>query len=116
MKSETLELTLLFDYYGEMLTEKQRDFFDLHYNQDLSLAEIALDAGVSRQSIHDSILRAEQSLRLMEKKIGAVARDRRCRLAAGQIAAAASQLLTCENGEIRLLAREILTAADTIKE
>ncbi len=116
MKLDALERTLLFDYYGELLTEKQRTFFDLHYHQDLSLSEIAQEAGVSRQGIHDAVLRAEQALREMEDKIGAVARDRRCREAADQIAAAAAQLLTCEDVGVRLLAQEILAAADTIKE
>ena len=116
MKLDALERTLLFDYYGELLTEKQRTFFDLHYHQDLSLSEIAQEAGVSRQGIHDAVLRAEQALQEMEDKIGAVARDRRCREAADQIAAAASRLLLCEDAEVRLLARQILAAADTIKE
>lgn len=116
MKLDALERTLLFDYYGEMLTEKQRIFFDLHHNQDLSLSEIAQEAGVSRQGIHDAVLRAEQSLREMEQKIGAVARDRQCRQAADQIRAAATQLLICEDDQVRLLARQILAAANTIKE
>ena len=47
---EALFRTMLFDSYGELLTEKQREYFDLHYNEDLSLAEIAQSEGVSRQS------------------------------------------------------------------
>lgn len=116
MKLDALERTLLFDYYGEMLTEKQRTFFDLHYQQDLSLSEIAQEAGVSRQGIHDAVLRAEQTLRDMEDKIGAVARDRRCREAADQIVAAATQLVACEDANVRSLAEQILAAAHTIKE
>lgn len=49
MVEETFELTLLFDYYGDLLTQKQRSCFDLHYNQDLSLGEIAQEVGISRQ-------------------------------------------------------------------
>ena len=48
---EALFRTMLFDSYGELLTEKQREYFDLHYNEDLSLAEIAQSEGVSRQSV-----------------------------------------------------------------
>ena len=45
---EALEMTLLFDYYGELLTEKQRACVDMRYNQDLSLGEIAQELGISR--------------------------------------------------------------------
>ena len=41
MKNQTYRMTMLFDFYGEVLTERQKEFFDLYYNEDLSLAEIA---------------------------------------------------------------------------
>ena len=41
MPDETVWRTMLFDFYGDLLTDKQREYYDLHYNQDLSLAEIA---------------------------------------------------------------------------
>ena len=66
MKGKPLEMSLLFDFYGETLTEKQRELFDLYYNEDLSLAEIAEHAGITR--------RAEHALREMEEKLGLVAR------------------------------------------
>ena len=62
MKHSALEMTLLLDYYGELLTEKQKTCFDLYYNQDLSLGEIAEEAGISRQGVHDSLARAEAVL------------------------------------------------------
>ena len=74
MKGKPLEMSLLFDFYGETLTEKQRELFDLYYNEDLSLAEIAEHAGITRQSVRDSIKRAEHALREMEEKLGLVAR------------------------------------------
>ena len=63
MKHDALTMALLYDYYGELLTEKQRTCFDLYYNQDLSLSEIAEDLGVTRQGVHDTLARAEAQLR-----------------------------------------------------
>lgn len=74
MKGKPLEMSLMFDFYGETLTEKQRELFDLYYNEDLSLAEIAEHAGITRQGVRDSIKRAEHALREMEDKLGLVAR------------------------------------------
>ena len=48
MKNQTYRMTMLFDFYGEILTDRQKEFFDLYYNEDLSLAEIAENYGISR--------------------------------------------------------------------
>ncbi len=74
MDDKTLEMSLLFDFYGELLTGKQREYFDLYYNDDLSLSEIAEISGISRQGVRDMIVRAEASLRDFESKTGAVKR------------------------------------------
>ena len=74
---ETLEMILLFDYYGDLLTDRQKLCLDMHYNQDLSLAEIAQEAGVSRQGVHDMLTRAAQRLFDMEEKLGMAARFQR---------------------------------------
>ena len=74
MKNKPLEMCLLFDFYGEMLTEKQKEMFDLYYNEDLSLAEISEHVGITRQGVRDSIVRAEHTLRDMEQRMGLVAR------------------------------------------
>ena len=52
---DALEMSLLYDYYGGLLTGKQRQCFDLRYNQDLSLGEIAQVMGVSRQAVSDNL-------------------------------------------------------------
>ena len=57
MKNQTYRMTMLFDFYGELLTDRQKEFFDLYYNEDLSLAEIAENAGISRQGVRDVIVR-----------------------------------------------------------
>ena len=70
MKEKPIELVMLFDFYGAMLTDKQREFFDLYYNEDLSLSEIAENEGITRQGVRDAILRAENVLNGLEEKLG----------------------------------------------
>ena len=69
MFEKNLTLIMLFDIYGELLTEAQKTMFDLYYNDDLSLAEIAENTGISRQGARDSIKRAEETLLSYEKKL-----------------------------------------------
>lgn len=68
--AKNLEIAYLLDFYGDMLTEKQRNAADLYYNDDLSLAEIAEDSDISRQGVRDNIKRAEQILTELESKLG----------------------------------------------
>ena len=89
---ETFFRTMLFDVFGEMLTEKQRDICDLHFNQDLSLQEIAEHCGTTRQAVWDTLRRSEQSLREMEEKTGLVARMLRRRRTLEEMAELVSQL------------------------
>ncbi|MBQ8264011.1 MAG: YlxM family DNA-binding protein [Oscillospiraceae bacterium] len=81
----TIMRTMLFDFYGDLLTEKQREYYDLHYNSDLSLQEIAEQSGVSRQAVWDIIRRAEQSMSELEDKTGLVARAVRRRKAVEEL-------------------------------
>ena len=55
--AKNLEISMLLDFYGEMLTDKQREVVSLYYNEDLSLAEIASIAQITRQGVRDSIKR-----------------------------------------------------------
>lgn len=68
--AKNLEISVLLDYYGQMLTEKQREVARLYYNEDLSLAEIAQFANITRQGVRDSIKRAESTLLEMEERLG----------------------------------------------
>ena len=67
-------MSLLFDFFGDFLTEKQREYFDLYYNEDLSLSEIAQNVGITRQGVRDIIVRAENILTEAERKTGIVSR------------------------------------------
>ena len=113
---DALEMALLFDYYGGMLTEKQRDCFDMRYNQDLSLGEIAEELGVSRQAVNDNLSRTEAALRRMEENIGCVKRDMATRRALEEILEAASVLDTSSDPAVLASARRIAAAARTLKE
>lgn len=70
------EIAMLLDFYGELLTEKQRETMDLYYNEDLSLAEIAEPLNISRQGVRDSIKRGEKQLMELEDTLGLAKRFR----------------------------------------
>lgn len=63
-------MTMLFDFYGNLLTQKQREVMHLYYEQDLSLAEIAENLGTSRQAVYDTLKRSEKALEKFEEKLG----------------------------------------------
>ncbi|HEY3315863.1 MAG TPA: YlxM family DNA-binding protein [Bacillota bacterium] len=66
---------LLYDYYGPLLTDRQREMLSMHYEDDLSLGEISELLGVSRQAVHDLLTRSEKALEDYERRLGLVARD-----------------------------------------
>jgi uncharacterized protein len=74
MLEDTTRINLLYDFYGNLLTEKQRECLELYYQDDLSLAEIAVHGGISRQGVHDLIRRGVKTLERAEKKLGLVGR------------------------------------------
>ena len=111
-----IDMILLYDYYGDLLTDRQKECFELRYYQDLSLSEIGEELGISRQGVHDNLSRAEALLRNMEAKTGCVKRDQACRKAVGSILAAAEQLSRKEDPVVSALAGEILSAAQNLKE
>ncbi len=113
---DALEMTLLFDYYGGMLTDKQRDCFDMRYNQDLSLGEIGEMLGVSRQAVCDNLTRTEALLRRMEENIGCVKRDMSTRRAVQEILDAAAVLDTSSDPAVISAAERIKNAAHTLEE
>ena len=110
------ELMLLYDYYGDLLTERQRECFELRYDQDLSLGEIGQELGISRQGVHDNLVRTEALLQNMENKTGCVRRDRACRKAADQIGQLAQQLVTYEDQQVSDLVKQILSAIQGLEE
>ena len=113
---DALEMVLLYDYYGDLLTDRQRECFEMRYYQDLSLGEIATELGISRQGVHDNLSRTEALLRNMEAKTGCAGRDQACRKAAKTILDAARKLQSSEGASVSALAQTIVDAAKALEE
>lgn len=105
MHESTIDRALLFDFYGELLTDKQKEYCDLHWNEDWSLAEIAEKGGLSRQGVWDILRRAEATLWDVEEKTGLVRRYLERRVQIGLIRAELISLLPEGESKSRLLTR-----------
>ena len=121
MKNQTYRMTMLFDFYGELLTERQKEFFDLYYPEDLSLAEIAENAGNSRQGVRDVIVRAEGVMQEVEDKTGLIRRFEQMRGHLQAIEDAAAELKTInyrqyEDPRLTELAELIHAEATAVKD
>lgn len=121
MKNQTYRMTMLFDFYGELLTERQKEFFDLYYNEDLSLSEIAENAGISRQGVRDVIVRAEAIMQEVEDKTNLIRRFEQMRAHLDAIEAAAAELKTInyrlyEDSRLTELADLLTTEVSALKE
>jgi len=115
MKNQAYRMAMLFDFYGDLLTERQKEFYDLYYNEDLSLAEIAENYGISRQGVRDVIVRAEAAMTEVEDKTHLIRRFHRMKSELDAMNAAADRLLAAaQKGPVKEeLAEEV---AYTIKE
>lgn len=121
MKNQTYRMTMLFDFYGEVLTPRQKEFFDLYYNEDQSLAEIAENYGISRQGVRDVIVRAEAIMTDLEDKTGLMKRFMLMQQQVQAILDAAEKIQTVnyrqyDNPELARLADEITRSAQALKE
>ena len=118
MKNQTYRMTMLFDFYGELLTERQKEFFDLYYNEDLSLAEIAENNGITRQGVRDVIVRAEAILTDLEDKTGLIKRFHTMRQQLEQVQRDARRLTELseryDDPELETLSRRILDTTDVL--
>ena len=107
---------MLYDFYGELLTQHQKKIYEDAVFNDLSLGEIADEQGISRQGVHDNLSRAEALLRNMEEKTGCVRRDLACRKAAQEILEMAQKLLEHEDLQVSAMGRQIMAAAEKLGE
>jgi predicted DNA-binding protein YlxM (UPF0122 family) len=74
MYNKIVQIALLYDFYGQLLTDKQIEAVDMYYNNDLSLGEISEQLGISRQGVYDTLKRAERTLFEYEEKLGLLER------------------------------------------
>ena len=73
------ELSLLLDYYGSFLTDRQRELMRMSADEDMSLSEIAEEVGVSRQGVRDCLNKASRQLHSFEEGLGLIERDMKLR-------------------------------------
>ena len=91
MFEKNLNIGYLLDFYGELLPERKRSVMDMYYNEDLSLAEIATEIGISRQGVRDIIKKTEEDLLFYEEKLGLALRLKRVEACANELNALASR-------------------------
>ena len=118
MKSQAYRMTMLFDFYGDVLTDRQKEFYDLYYNEDLSLGEIAENYGITRQGVRDVIVRAEAVLTELEDKTGLIKRFHSMKAQLEQVfqdARRIAQLAAAQDSEeLETLALRVRDTADAL--
>ena len=115
MKNQAYRMAMLFDFYGDLLTDRQKEFYDLYYNEDLSLAEIAENYGISRQGVRDVIVRAEAAMTEIEDKTHLIRRFYQMQKELTVIEESARRLRTAAE-EDTLTERLVLELAQVIEE
>ena len=120
--AKNLAMSYLLDFYGEVLTEKQRDMMVQYYNDDLSLAEIADNFGITRQGVRDAIKRGEAVMQELEEKVGFAARYRTVQEGVARLEELARDIQFCNSNNYAVSnkidrdAREMLDIINTISE
>ena len=120
MKSQAYRMALLYDFYGDVLTPRQKEFYDLYYNEDLSLSEIAENNGITRQGVRDVIVRAEAILTDLEDKTGLIKRFHAMHKQLEEVEAAAQDILNrsarYDDPDLEAQARRILDLAQQMEK
>lgn len=112
--SKNLNIGMLLDFYGELLTDKQLDAVDFYYNQDFSLSEIADEMKISRQGARDLIKRGETQLLELEEALGLVNRFSKINSELDEIKSSCVRVLekTADDG----IKKDIFNIMDLIKK
>ena len=115
MKNQTYRMTMLFDFYGEVLTPRQKEYFDLYYNEDLSLAEIAENFGITRQGVRDAIKHGEATLTDLEEKLGNARRHQAMREDLDRLTQLVMEIRCDNSGQFNPVARITRDTAEMLK-
>ncbi len=113
---KNIEISLLFDFYGQLLSQKQHEAVSLYYNDDLSLSETAEVMGITRQGVRDLVKRSETELYEYENKLGLYERFRQVGEYAQSIRALAQSICDCDSVEVVNTAKEIVALTDKLEQ
>ena len=119
MKNQAYRMAMLYDFYGDLLTDRQKEFYDLYYNEDLSLAEIAENYGITRQGVRDVIVWAEAYLTEIEDKTGLIRRFHTMQGQLREVADCAEKILALNDAklgsdELEALAGRVKSLSETL--
>lgn len=116
MYEKIVQIALLFDFYGQLLTDKQIEIIDMHYNNDLSLSEISEQQGISRQGVYDTLKRAEKTLFEYEEKLGLVNRFLQQKESLSDVNNMLNKILDIEENNIDIIKSKISEIISFIKK
>ncbi len=110
MFKKDMQISLLLDFYGDILSERKRELTGLYYDEDLSLSEIAEISGISRQGVRDAVKKSEAELLDLEKKLGLAGRYANLRTQIAEISAELNELSASDSEnskELKLIAEKL---------
>ena len=114
MFEKDMTVGLLLDFYGDVLSEHTRSLLTMYYGEDLSLAEIAESAGISRQGVRHAIKKGEEELRFLEQQLGLAAQFDALRETAAKLRILAARIKEDGDAAVRDLQKEALRCAAII--
>ena len=105
--------SLLYDFYGQLLSSRQQEVMALYHEENLSLSEIAAEFGISRQAVHDTLKKAEQALTEYEDKLGLVERFESSKRVIAGIDEKIDELILLISGQATAPSAEAAGSADS---
>ncbi|MBK5246514.1 MAG: YlxM family DNA-binding protein [Peptostreptococcaceae bacterium] len=114
MLNKIAEASLLFDFYGQLLTKKQQQVMRLYHEENYSLSEIGDEFSISRQGVHDTLKKAENALTEYEKKLGLVNKLESSQKVIAKIEESIDQMME-ENDGNKKICEKLINIKDVIE-